>query len=85
MGSPDGSVGKESACNVGDAGDSGLIPGSGRSPRGGNGNPPQYSSLGDPMDRGAWQATLQRVKESDTTEQNLNYVVRGLVLFNHGH
>ena len=85
MGSPDGPVGKESACNVGDAGDSGLIPGSGRSPRGGNGNPTQYSSLGNPMDRGAWQAALQRVKESDTTEQNLNYVVRGLVLFNHGH
>ena len=49
MGSPDGSVGKESACNVGDTGDLGLIPESGRSPRGGNGNPLQYSSLGNPM------------------------------------
>ena len=66
-------------------GELGSMPGSGRSPRGGNGNPTQYFSLGNPMDRGAWQATLQRVKESDTTEQNLNYVVRGLVLFNHGH
>ena len=38
------------------AGDSGLIPGLGRSPGGGNGNPLQYSCLEDPMDRGAWQA-----------------------------
>ena len=50
---PGGSDGKESACNEGD---SGLIPGSGRSPRERNGNPLQYSFLGNPMDRGAWQA-----------------------------
>ena len=44
------------------------IPGSGRSPGKGNGNPFQYSCLGNPMDRRAWQATVQRVaKESDTT------------------
>ena len=49
------SVGKESACN---AGDPGLIPGSGRSPGEGNGNPLQYSCLENPMDRGAWQATV---------------------------
>ena len=49
------SVGKESACN---AGDLGLIPGSGRSPGEGNGNPPQCSCLENPMDRGAWQATI---------------------------
>ena len=42
--------GKESACNTGDAGDSGLIPVSGRSPGGGNGNPSQYSCLRNPMD-----------------------------------
>ena len=42
-GFPDGSAGKESVCNAGDTGDSGLIPGWGRSPGGGNGNPPQYS------------------------------------------
>ena len=50
-----GSVSKESACN---AGDPGFIPGSGRSPGEGNGNPLQYSCLGNPMDRGAWQATV---------------------------
>ena len=48
------------------AGDVGLIPGMGRSPGEGNGNPLQYSSLGNPMDRGAWQATAHGVtKESD--------------------
>ena len=50
------------------AGDSGSIPGSGRSPGGGNGNPLQYSDLGNPMDRGAWWATVHGVaKESNTT------------------
>ena len=52
------SVGKESACNVEDLG---LIPGSGRSPGEGNGNPLQYSCLGNPMDRGAWWATAHGV------------------------
>ena len=46
--------GKESACNGGDTGNVGLIPGLGRSPRIGNGNPLQYSCLENPMDRGAW-------------------------------
>ena len=51
-----------------DAGDVGLIPGSVKSPRGGTGNPLQCSYLENPMDRGAWQATVPRVtKESDTT------------------
>ena len=55
---------KESACN---AGDMGLIPGSGRSPEGGNGNQEfQYSCLGKPMDRRAWQATVHGVAESQT-------------------
>ena len=48
---PDGTNGKESACN---AGDPGLIPGSGRFPGEGNGKPFQYSCLENPMDRGAW-------------------------------
>ena len=52
------------------AGDTGSIPGLGRSPGGGNGNPIQYSCLGNPMDRGAWRATVHGVtKESDMTEQ----------------
>ena len=51
VGFPGGSDGKASACN---AGDPGLIPGSGRSPGEGNGNPLQYSCLENPMDRGAW-------------------------------
>ena len=50
------------------AGDAGSIPGSGRSPGVGNGNPLQYSCLENPMDRGAWQAAVHRVtKESDMT------------------
>ena len=56
--------GKESACNSGAAGDVGLIPGLERSPRGGNGNPLQYSCLKNPMDREAWQATVHRVVKS---------------------
>ena len=51
--------------NVGDTRDEGLTPGSGRSPGEGNGNPPQYSCLEDPMDKGA---TVHRVTESDATD-----------------
>ena len=54
MGFPHSSVGKESAFN---AGDLGSIPGLGRSPGEGNGNPPHYSCLENSKDRGAWQAT----------------------------
>ena len=66
LGFPDGSSGKESACSAGAAGDAGSIPGSGRSPGGGYGNPLQYSCLENPMDRGAWQATVHRVAKSQT-------------------
>ena len=48
------------------AGDAGSIPGSGRSPGGRNDNPLQYSCLGNPMDRGAWQATVHRIEKSWT-------------------
>ena len=58
--------GKESACNAGDSGDVDLIPGLGRSPRGENGNPLQYSCLENPEDRGAWWATVHRVTKSQT-------------------
>ena len=53
---------------AGDIRDVGLIPGSGRSPEGGHGNLLQYSCLENPMDRGAWRATVHTVAESDTTE-----------------
>ena len=59
---------KNPPANAGHIRNMGLIPGTGRSPRGGHGNPLQYSSLEDPMGRGAWWATVQRVAESDTTE-----------------
>ena len=62
-GFPGGSVGKESGCSVGDL-DS--IPGSGRSLGKGHGNPLQYSSLENPMDRGAWWATVHGVANSWT-------------------
>ena len=53
--------GKESACNLGDAS---SVPGLGRSSGGGNGKPLQYSCLGNPMDRGAWQATVYGVTKN---------------------
>ena len=60
-GFPGGSDSQESACNVGHLG---LIPALGRSPGGGNGNPPQYSCLENPMERGAWQAVVHRIAKS---------------------
>ena len=57
---------KNPPVNAGDAGDTGSIPGLGRSPGGGNGNPLHYSCLGNPMNRGAWRATLHGVAESRT-------------------
>ena len=55
---------KNPPTNAGDIRDVGLIPGLGRSPGEGHGNPLQYSHLDNPMDRGAWQATVQRVTRS---------------------
>ena len=60
---------KEAACN---AGDLSLIPGSVRSPGERNGNPPQYSCLKNPMDRGAWQASVCRVTKSQTQLKQLS-------------
>ena len=58
---------KNPPANAGDVRDAGLIPGLGRPPGGGNGNPLQYSCLGNPTDRGARWATVHGVAESDTT------------------
>ena len=63
LGFPGGSEVKASACN---AGDLSSIPGSGRSPGEGNGNPLQYSRLENPMDGGAWRATVHGVAKSQT-------------------
>ena len=62
-----GSDGKETVCN---AGDPGLIPGSGRSPGVGNGNPLQHSCLENSMDGGAWWATVHGVTKSQTQQSN---------------
>ena len=61
MGFPGGSVGKESGCN---AGDLGFIPASGKSPGEGNGNPLHYYCLGNPRDRGDWQAIVHGVAKN---------------------
>ena len=70
QGFPGGSEGKASACN---AGDLGSIPGSGRSPGEGNGNPLQCSCLENPMDGGAWWATVHRVSKSWTRLSNFTH------------
>ena len=59
---------KNLPANAGDIRDVGSIPGSGRSPGGGHGNPLLYSSLENPMERGAWQTTVHGVAESDKIE-----------------
>ena len=73
-GFPGSSVGKESACSSGDLG---SISGSGRSPGEGNGNPLQYSCLENPMDRGAWWATVHGVAKNRTQDwaTNINYLL----------
>ena len=68
LGFPDGSEVTASSCN---AGDLGLIPGLGRFPGEGNGNPLQYSCLENPMDGGAWWVTVHRVTKSWTRLSDL--------------
>ena len=72
MGFPGGSGGKESACS---AGDLDSIPGLGRCPGGGHGNPLQYSCMENPMDRGAWQAMVHRVTKIWTWLKRLSTMV----------
>ena len=79
--------GKESTCQAGDAGDLGSIPGLGRFPRVGNGNALQYSCLENPIDRGAWQATVHGIAKSQTQlseprishKQNYTRIIRVFV------
>ena len=68
---------KESICNAGDAGDVSSIPGLGRCPGGGCGNPLHYSCLENPMDRGAWQAAVHRVTQGQTQLKQLSVHVCG--------
>ena len=73
MGFPGGSEVKVSVCNTGDPG---LIPGSGRSPGEGNGNPLQDSCLENPMDREVWWATVHGVAKSRTRLSDLTHSLR---------
>ena len=59
--------------NAGDGRDVGLISGSGRASEGGHGNPLQYSWLENPMDRGAWRATFDRVTQSDLAHTHIKH------------
>ena len=63
---------KNLSCNAGDIKDVGLIPGLGRSPGGGHGNPVQYFCLENPMVRGTWWATVHSVAKSRTQLKRLN-------------
>ena len=70
MSLPGGSVVKNPPANAGDTEDAGSIPGSGRSPGGGNGNPLQYSCMKNPHDRGACQATVHGVSKNQIQLSN---------------
>ena len=74
-GFPDGSSGKEPSCNAGDSEDSNRIPGSGRFSDEGNGNRLQYSCLGNPVDRGAWWATVQRITKTQLSTHEYHELI----------
>ena len=76
-GFPGGLDGNESTCHTGD---SGSIPGLGRSSGEGTGNPLQFSCLENSMDRGVWPATVHGVSESDTAERLIHTFSRGMCL-----
>ena len=79
---PGSSDGKESACN---AGDPCLIPGLGRSPGGGNGNPLQYSCLENSMDRGSWLATVHEVTKSWMQLGDWHFLILGSIFLQWPH
>ena len=72
---------KNPSANAEDAGDTGSIPRSGRSPGEGSGDPLQYYCLENSTDRGAWQATIHGVAESDTSEQLSTHITQSEVIF----
>ena len=79
---PDGTVVKNLLANTGDTRNTGSILGWGRSPEGGQGNPLQYSSLGNPMDRGAWRTTVHGVAKSGARQSDqhmLGHEARGIL------
>ena len=77
---------KNLPANAGDMRDVGLIPGSGRSPGGGNGNALQYSCLENPTDRGAWQATVHGVRKTDTdTTEDWTWLKQLSIYRNYGN
>ena len=78
MGFPGALVVKNPPANAGDIRDMDSIPGSGRAPGGGHGNPLQYSCLENPMDRGAWQYTIHRVTKSRTRLKPLSTHVHAM-------
>ena len=80
QGFPCSSDSKESACN---AEDPDSIPGSGRSPGEGNGNPLQYFCLENPIDRGAWWATVHGVAKSQTRLSDYTLAIKGIYIVIH--
>ena len=81
---PDGSASKESACKTGESGNMVSIPWSGRCSGKGTGHLPQYSSLENPIGRGAWRATVHRVTKSRTYLSNLStYAFKKSIFIDH--